>query len=73
MPEPERDPQIEKLVDEIFVHHGITTPMKRQVLREMATKLVCREVRISIVAKMSEKLWVSIDDFRRCHPKEVIQ
>ena len=33
------------------------TPMQRQVLREMATKLVCREVLISIAAKMSEKVW----------------
>ena len=57
--EPERDPQIEKLVDEIFAHHGMTTPtpMQRQVLREMATKLVSREVLINIAAKMSEKLW----------------
>jgi hypothetical protein len=59
IPEPERDPRIEKLVDEVFAHHGMTTPtpMERQVLREMATKLVHRELLISIAAKMSEKLW----------------
>jgi hypothetical protein len=59
IPESERDPQIEKLVDEVFAHYGITTPtpMQRQVLREMATNLVCREMLISIAAKMSEKLW----------------
>jgi hypothetical protein len=59
IPKPERDPQIEKLVDEVFAHHGMTTPtqMERQVLREMATKLVRRELLISIAAKMSEKLW----------------
>ena len=59
IPEPERDPQIEKLVDEVFAYHGMTTPtpMQRQVLREMATDLVCRELLISIAAKMSETLW----------------
>lgn len=59
IPEPPRDPQIEKLVDEVLAHYGITTPtpMHRQVLREMATKLVHRELGISIAAKMSEKLW----------------